>query len=143
MMHDRLLEQLVRRPLDHPGASARADVPCGSCRRCCRGNSIVMLLPDEGDVVASYEHEIINLPGAGRGPVLKRKPNGDCTYLGENGCTIHDRAPTICRVFDCRGAYRAFMQHTRNERRRILKGGMIDKEILDAGRDRLIGEEAA
>lgn len=141
-MSDRLLEQLVRMPLDHPGAP-RADVPCGSCKRCCRGNSTVMLLPQEGDVVESYEHEIMDLPGAGRGAVLKRQPNGDCVYLGENGCTIHDRAPSVCRVFDCRGAYLAFMDHPRHERRMMVSRGYIDREILAVGKTMLNGGGAA
>lgn len=139
-MGDDLLESLIRRPLDNPGAPPPASVPCGSCRRCCQKNSMVMLLAQEGDVIESYEHEVINLPGVGAGPVLKRKPNGDCVYLGEAGCTIHDRAPVICKTFDCRGAYLAFMDHPRNERRRMLKAGMIDGEILDAGKTLLAGE---
>jgi len=143
-MSDRLLEQIVRRPLDNPGPRPDAIVPCGGCRRCCRGNSIVMLLAQEGDDVASYEHELVALPGAGRGPILKRRPNGDCFYLGTAGCTIHDRAPAVCRVFDCRGAYLAVMDHPRAERRRMIKSGFVDREILDRGRELLgAAEEVA
>lgn len=134
-----LLESIVRRPLDNPAPPA-ADVPCGACRRCCQHNSIVMLLPQHGDQVETYDHEIVTLPGAGRGPILKRKPNGDCIYLGADGCTIHDRAPVICKTFDCRGAFLAFMDRPRQERRRMLKAGMIDGEILDAGKTLLAGE---
>jgi Fe-S-cluster containining protein len=142
-MSNALLEQIVRLPLDNPGVStARVNVPCGACRLCCRSNSIVMLLEREGDVVASYEHEVVDLPGAGRGPILKRKPNGECIYLGKNGCSIHDRAPAVCRVFDCRGAYLAFMDHPRPERRRMLKEGCVDGEILKRGRE-LLDEDAA
>lgn len=121
----------------------RAEVPCGTCRRCCRGNSMVMLLADEGDDVASYEHDIIDLPAAnlgplahmaGRGPILKRQPNGDCVYLGPNGCTIHDRAPVICRIFDCRGLVRA---HPRRELRAMIAKGLLDKDIVDQGRQLL------
>lgn len=133
---------LVRLPLDNPGPRAPAAVPCNGCTRCCSGNSIVMLLADEGDAVESYAHEIVNLPGVGRGPILKRKPNGDCIYLGANGCTIHGRAPIVCRVFDCRGAYRSFMQHGRADRRRMIKAGYVDPDILARGAA-LLGEEAA
>lgn len=132
-MTSALIERIISMPLagDRP---PDAKVPCGSCRRCCQKNSIVMLLPQEGDDVASYEHEIVDLPGAGRGPILKRRPNGDCIYLGESGCTIHGRTPVICRVFDCRDAYRSFMEHPRQERRRMVKDGLIDREILERGR---------
>lgn len=109
----------------------RAEVPCGTCRQCCRGNSMVILLADEGDDVASYEHDIIDLPVAGRGPVLKRQPNGDCVYLGPNGCTIHDRAPVMCRIFDCRGLVRA---HPRRELRAMVAKGLLDKDIVEQGR---------
>ena len=34
--------------------------------------------------------------------VLDRKENGECVYLAETGCSIHDNAPDICKRFDCR-----------------------------------------
>jgi hypothetical protein len=139
-MTDALLQHIVRMPLDNPGPRPAAVVPCGSCRRCCQGNSIVMLLEQEGDLIESYQHEFVNLPGAGRGPILKRTADGDCVYLGESGCTIHDRAPVVCRVFDCRGAYSAFMTHPRPDRRRMVKSRAVDPEILDRGRALIEGE---
>jgi hypothetical protein len=142
-MNDHLLEQIVRMPLDGH-RPPDAVVPCGGCRRCCQGNSIVMLLEREGDDLASYEHELVTLPGAGRGPILKRRPNGDCFYLGAGGCTIHDRAPAVCRVFDCRRAYLAFMDFPRADRRRMVKAQAVDREILDRGRELLgAAEEVA
>lgn len=134
-MADPLLEQLVQRPFTHPGQADARNVPCGGCRLCCRGNSIVMLLEHEGDLLEAYEHEFVTLPGAGHGPVLKRTATGDCVYLGPDGCTIHHRAPKVCRVFDCRGAYRAFMQHPRHERRQMLSGGYVDPQIMARGRE--------
>lgn len=110
----------------------RAVVPCGSCRLCCR-NNLILLFPDDGDDVASYEHDIVTLP-KGTGAVLKHKPNGDCIYLGPDGCTIHDRAPVVCAVFDCRKQY---LSMTRVERRRRIAMGLLSKEIMDAGRARL------
>jgi Fe-S-cluster containining protein len=124
----------------------RSTVPCGSCRQCCRGNSFVMLLADEGDDVESYQHEIVELPArrlgplnhkAGSGPILKRQPNGDCVYLGPEGCTIHDRAPVICRMFDCRNLIRG---HSRTELKALLSQRLVDRAIVDAGR-RLIRRE--
>lgn len=73
-----------------------ADVPCGACSACCRLD-VIELRPERGDVVARYRHHF----EAGR-PVLDRKPSGECTYLGREGCTIHGEAPDICRRFDCR-----------------------------------------
>jgi hypothetical protein len=34
--------------------------------------------------------------------MIAHKPNGDCIYLDEQGCSIHDRAPSLCRSADCR-----------------------------------------
>jgi len=39
------------------------------------------------------------VPGA---LMLAHTPDGDCVYLGEAGCTIHDHAPALCRAADCR-----------------------------------------
>lgn len=137
------LEDLVRLPLDADAPPPDASVPCAGCTRCCRGNSIVMLLPQHGDLLDSYEHEFVMLPGAGRGPILKRKPNGDCVYLGAGGCTIHDRAPVVCRVFDCRGAYLAFMEQPRQERERFVREGYVSPDILARGKHLLLSEDAA
>lgn len=94
-----------------------------------------MLFPEHGDDVASYETEEWTLPGTNEtGRVLKKGPDGNCIYLGKEGCSIHERAPLICRTFDCR---RWFLSKTRAERRRMVKIGMADKAIFDAGRERL------
>lgn len=34
--------------------------------------------------------------------MLAHKDNGDCIYLGDTGCTIHERKPQQCREMDCR-----------------------------------------
>ena len=34
--------------------------------------------------------------------MLDHKPNGDCIYLGNGGCTIHESKPRMCREMDCR-----------------------------------------
>jgi len=38
--------------------------------------------------------------------ILCRKPNGDCIYLIDGKCSIHGRAPKVCRDFDCRDLVR-------------------------------------
>ena len=72
-------------------------VPCDGCTLCCHGDAI-RILP--GDDVAQYQtvpHERY----AGE-LMLDHKPNGDCIYLAEHGCSIHGRAPRMCREMDCR-----------------------------------------
>ena len=65
---------------------------------------------------------------------LKHHANGDCIYLGDNGCTIHDNRLRVCREFDCR---LTFATTTRERRRMMIKDGGMPKKVFRAGRDRL------
>ena len=97
------------------------DVPCGSCRHCCT-NELLMLHPECGDNPLQYKTMPVVNPLTGKpGLALQQKPNGDCIYLGETGCTIHGHAPALCKEFDCRRFYLRFMEMPRPERRRIEK----------------------
>ncbi|HEY0125004.1 MAG TPA: YkgJ family cysteine cluster protein [Rhizobium sp.] len=111
------------------------NVPCNGCTICCR-NELLILHPEMGDVVTSYDYQRVINPITGKPAfALQNKPNGDCIYLGMHGCTIHDRAPAICREFYCR---RFFLKAgNRTERKRLVKIGFISKELLEAGRSRL------
>lgn len=113
--------------------SGRAQVPCGTCKACCR-QEVVMLVPERGDDVASYEHVSVEMPGGSQGHFLKRTPSGDCVHLGDHGCTIHERAPVVCRDFDCR---MYFLSMPRTRRRLLQKASAVDTEIFAAGRERL------
>ena len=108
-------------------------VPCNGCRACC--SQAVFLFPDEGDDQSQYETvEAVNPLSGKLSRMLRMKPNGDCHYLGTDGCTIYDRIPLMCRVFDCR---RWYLKFTRRERRSMTAKGMLSKDIMDAGRARL------
>jgi hypothetical protein len=111
----------------------RASVPCGKCRHCCRGQLLV-LVPEEGDDLTLYEHDYMDVPDVGQIPVLKHKPNGECVYLGPNGCTIHDHAPVLCQVFDCRRWFQKFDAATR---RKMILSDPGHKRVFEAGRQRL------
>lgn len=57
--------------------------------------------------------------------------DGNCIYLGTNGCGIHDRAPSLCRSADCRELARTMSF----ERALALhKAGRLDLRIWDRGR---------
>jgi hypothetical protein len=73
------------------------DVPCSGCTRCCKGDAI-RLLP--GDAVETYQ--TVPHPYFTVSLMLDHKPNGDCIYLDDKGCTIHERRPRQCREMDCR-----------------------------------------
>jgi len=112
----------------------RAQVPCNGCHECCRGGEVVTLFPEAGDDPSKYLTSDALMVDGTPLIMLQHKPNGDCVYLGEQGCTIHDRAPAVCRAFDCRGF---FLKLTRNERRRWGRDNPHKQRIFAAGRMRL------
>jgi len=63
--------------------------------------------------------------------MLANKPNGECIYLTENGCSIHDNAPSMCRVADCRSISLKYNFETARKLHAINK---IDIRIWDQGR---------
>ena len=112
----------------------RTPVPCNGCTACCRGGEFIVLFPEHGDDPASYEHDALRSEQGEPILVLRHRDNGDCVYLGEHGCTIHGRAPSICRHFDCR---RYFLSMPRNERRLIERHAHAKSEIFAEARKRL------
>jgi Fe-S-cluster containining protein len=80
-----------------------AKLDCNGCTACCKHDAI-SIHPELGDIAANYETEPHFLPSLAKDGVLmlKHKENCDCIYLGDKGCTIHGKAPAICREFDCR-----------------------------------------
>jgi Fe-S-cluster containining protein len=82
-----------------------SEVPCNGCVRCCK-KDLVRLLPQDDET--QYKTEPHPLPGFEFERVLAHKPNGDCWYLGDSGCTIHETKPTMCRSMDCRNIAERF-----------------------------------
>jgi len=110
-----------------------SQVPCNGCTICCKKEIIALQPSDNPDV---YRCTTALDPISGRIiVVLERKPNGDCIYLNDTGCSIHGRAPVICREFDCRKFYLSL--GSRANRRRLLRRGDADRELFDAARARL------
>ena len=76
--------------------TALGNVPCNGCRACCLHN-IIPLMPERGDLIWTYKHEVV-ATAAGPKAVLQCGETGECIYLARDGCTMHDRAPAICRA---------------------------------------------
>ena len=72
-------------------------VPCNGCTLCCQGDAIRLTEEDKSEEYQTEPHPYIN--GA---LMLAHKSNGDCIYLIDNGCCIHDHAPSLCKSADCR-----------------------------------------
>jgi hypothetical protein len=73
------------------------DVPCNGCTLCCLGDAVRL---EKDDTAIHYETEPHPfIPGAF---MLAHKSNGECIYRDRNGCRIHEYAPSLCRLADCR-----------------------------------------
>lgn len=74
-----------------------ATVPCNGCIRCCLGDTIRLLPGDDPSQYQTIPHPL--QPGA---LALAKGADGNCVYLTAAGCSIHGRAPRMCREMDCR-----------------------------------------
>jgi uncharacterized protein len=101
-------------------------------------HELVLVSAEMGDDVESYRTRAVRNPTTGRWVhALQQRPDGSCVYLEAGRCSIHGRAPNICKVFDCRGVA---LMGTRAERRRKEKtiGGYA--AIVARGRELLEGK---
>ena len=118
-----------------------AAVPCGGCKVCCV-NENVPVLPEDGDPAAYLTRDappgllatfdFLAVFDAPVSKFLAQRPNGECVYLGDTGCTIYPRRPSICRTFDCGAMFRTL---SRAERKRRVKLGLANPPIYDRGRE--------
>jgi len=117
------------------GRSSDEFVECGGCTACCK-KQIVHLTGNENP--ADYpKGQWVDHPLDGRPIwVLDHLENGDCTYLGPEGCTIYENRPAMCRTFSCIGFYRFFMNLSRVERRLLKKTGGLDSDVMNQGKAR-------
>lgn len=106
-------------------------VPCNGCTLCCQGDAIRLTEVDNPKNYITELHPYV--PGA---LMLAHKPNGDCIYLVESGCSIHDRAPSLCRSADCRSIALKYDFETAMQLHQMKR---IDIRVWDKGND-LINE---
>jgi len=96
-------------------------IECGECRKCCQwgreGKRIGAIITTKE--VMSNQYEFTKVASVFR---LNVNHEGDCIYLGEKGCTIHDTKPEWCRTFDCR---ELFTSTEKNPFLRILCEGAL------------------
>lgn len=118
---------------------ASSSVPCNGCTLCCRQQD-VFLFPDEDAnglaVEVAFTPEIMGIKPM-RALRLLKTPEGDCIYLGPAGCTIYDKRPRICRMFDCREHY-----HLSSATRRVLEARFTPHDRIVAARGRELVERS-
>lgn len=109
------------------------ELKCNGCTACCKGETILLTNSDEW---WEYETRLVDRPGRPEPEVaLAQKEDGSCVYLGEGGCTIYERRPYSCRLFDCRRLYLRSTPTERNERVRINRQIL---KVYAAARARLV-----
>jgi hypothetical protein len=115
--------------------NSQTEVPCKACTECCRSGQALLLSPGHGDDVAQYRTSVAAHPDTGK-PVymLATKDSGECTYLGDSGCTIYERRPLLCRTFDCRKHYLIL---PRQDRDNLVRLGLSSRSVFNAGKARL------
>lgn len=106
-------------------------VPCNGCTLCCRGDAI-SIHPELGDDASQYQTVPHCIPSmADKGVrMLAHKPDRSCIYLTATGCSIHGRAPALCREFDCRGLVKR-LGYTKA--RKAVKKGLLSAGIVRRG----------
>jgi Fe-S-cluster containining protein len=119
-------------------------VECGACSACCHGQLVVLV---EGDDPAKLTRAMpipqwftdrLRQDGlASIGYILPMVEGGACTYLEGGRCSIYADRPAMCRVFSCVGLARSLQGLTRREVKRRIAKGLVDEEVLEAGKERL------
>ncbi|MCM4168937.1 hypothetical protein KCTC52924_02638 [Arenibacter antarcticus] len=74
---------------------------CHACNKCCHGKGIqvnpyetMRLSSNLGIITTEFRLKYLN------GQLLKHKQNSNaCIFLGENGCTVHEDRPLVCRLY--------------------------------------------
>lgn len=77
------------------------ELECRGCTACCEWGEDTAIRPLlTRDEAAKFRHTMVK----GQ-PRLEANKDGNCIYLGEHCCTIHEHRPMQCKAFDCRNLY--------------------------------------
>ena len=81
-----------------------ADVPCGTCKGCCRSSMFIHIKPEETQTIKRIPRALLfPAPGRPKGHVLMGyNDKGHCPMLIDNQCSIYEDRPQTCRDYDCR-----------------------------------------
>ena len=84
--------------------SGGADVPCGTCRGCCRSSMFIHIGPEETQTIRRIPRALLfPAPGLPKGHALMGyDEEGRCPMLIEGECSIYEDRPQTCRDYDCR-----------------------------------------
>jgi uncharacterized cysteine cluster protein YcgN (CxxCxxCC family) len=75
------------------------NVPCNGCNACCYNHRIEV---DRSQEPPERLARLDMVPDEYGDMKLRKRADGSCVHLGENGCTVYGHRPTTCRTYDCR-----------------------------------------
>ena len=75
------------------------NVPCNGCNACCYNHRIEV---DRSQEPPERLARLDMVPDQYGDMKLRKRADGSCVHLGENGCTVYGLRPTTCRTYDCR-----------------------------------------
>lgn len=104
-------------------------VPCNGCTLCCKRDLIRLTANDNPVDYLTVPHS--RIPGV---LMLAHKENGDCIYLIESGCSIHERAPELCRNADCRAIA---LKYDFSTAMQMHNAGLLNILVWDKGNELL------
>lgn len=122
-MNDMALAHLYR------SESGVYDVPCNGCTLCCHNDAVRILPHEDASKWQTEPHPMLY-----DARMLAHKPNGDCVYLGERGCTIQHDKPQMCYEMDCRLLARRISW---TQARKLNADGAFQLAVLKRGRELL------
>lgn len=102
------------------------DVPCDGCTLCCKGDAVRILPHEPQDKWQTEPH-----PYKAGARMIAHKPNGDCFYLGESGCTIQHDKPQQCWEMDCRRV--ALGIPSKSVLKRLVHQGAVNPAVHQRG----------
>jgi Fe-S-cluster containining protein len=81
-----------------------ADVPCGTCRGCCRSSMFIHIKPEETRTLNRIPRALLfPAPAQPKGHLLMGyNDQGQCPMFVNNQCSIYEDRPQTCRDYDCR-----------------------------------------
>jgi Fe-S-cluster containining protein len=84
--------------------TGQANVPCGSCKGCCRSSMFIHIKPEEIQTLQRILRTLLfPAPGLPKGHMLMGySDRGHCPMLIDNQCSIYEYRPQTCRDYDCR-----------------------------------------
>lgn len=121
-----LLNNATKVVMPMPSKEA-SNVPCNGCVRCCIKDAVRLTPEDDPKAYETENHPFLK----GGHLMIAHKRNGECIYLGSDGCMIHERKPYLCRVMDCRNIARN-MPFTKARKFKILGIWQKGKELIKA-----------